>query len=133
MKYMLDTNICIYVIKKKPESVLKKFHEEFNSGLCISMITLAELMHGAEKSQAFEKNKAMIDELLETLPVLPLKNSVAYEYAKIRAYLEKRGTPIGVMDMLIAAHAKTEGLTLVTNNMREFERVPDLKLENWVE
>ena len=133
MKYMLDTNICIYVIKKKPESVLKKFRENFGNGLCISVITLSELMYGAEKSQAFEKNKAMIDELLETLPVLSLKSSVSYEYGKIRAYLEKRGTPIGMMDMLIAAHAKTEDLILVTNNMKEFERVPGLKLENWVE
>ena len=132
MKYMLDTNICVYFIKKKPVSVMKKFYEELDTGLCISAITLAELKYGIEKSQAFEKNKAVLQEFLEVIPVLPFPVSAADTYGKIRSYLEKRGTPIGMMDMLIAAHAKTENLILVTNNTREFERVPDLKLENWV-
>lgn len=133
MKYMLDTNICIYIIKERPESVIKRFRSELKSEICISSITLAEMEYGAEKSQAFEKNQTAINHFIKPLTILPFDDSDAKEYGKIRAYLEKRGTPIGNMDMLIAAHARKEGLILVTNNTREFERVPDLKLENWVE
>ncbi len=131
---MLDTNICIYTIKKKPESVLEKFKQEFinGEGLCISAITLAELKHGVEKSSCPEKNELALAQLLTALTVLPFDDLSAIEYGKICAYLQKRGTPIGTMDMLIAAHARANKLTLVTNNTREFERVPDLKLENWV-
>ena len=106
MTYMLDTNICIYAMKKKPEKVLNRFREELDGGLCISSITLAELEYGMKHSS---------------------------EYGEIRAYLQSRGTPIGPLDMLIAAHARAEGMTLVTNNVREFERVPALELENWAE
>ena len=131
MKYMLDTNICIYAIKKKPDTVLERLHREIDSGICISSITLAELQFGVEKSLFPEKNTAALSQFLVALNVLSFDDQAAVEYGRICAYLQKRGTPIGTMDMLIAAHAKTAGLTLVTNNTREFERVPDLALDNW--
>lgn len=133
MKYMLDTNICIYAIKHKPERVLDILKEKLTEGLCISSITLAELTHGVEKSINKEKNASALLSFLAILSVLPFDDLAAAEYGKICAYLQRKGTPIGTMDMLIAAHAKTEGLILVTNNTREFERVPELKLENWAE
>ena len=131
---MLDTNICIYTIKHKPDSVLQKFKTEMMSGneLCISVITLAELQHGVSKSGNPEKNQIALTQFLSFLSILPFDDYAAIEYGKICAYLQKKGTPIGTMDMLIAAHAKVQDLVLVTNNTREFERVPDLKLENWV-
>ncbi|MDY2629544.1 MAG: type II toxin-antitoxin system VapC family toxin [Lachnospiraceae bacterium] len=132
MKYMLDTNICIYVIKKKPESVIRKFLEKEPDELCISAITYAELMHGVEKSQAIEKNRLAMSLFLSPITILEFNANAAEEYGKIRSDLEKNGTPIGPMDMLIAGHAKTEGLILVTNNTKEFNRVDGLKVENWV-
>lgn len=131
---MLDTNICIYTIKQKPEEVVHKFKKEliYGDGLCISAITLAELKHGTEKSAHPEKNNAALAELLAALTVLPFDDLAAAQYGKICAYLQNAGTPIGVMDILIAAHAKSANMTLVTNNVREFERVPDLNIENWV-
>lgn len=131
--YMLDTNICIYAIKKKPEIVLKHLHDNLENGLAISVITLAELEHGVEKSAKPEKNALALMQFLSILDILSFDDRAAVEYGKLCAYLQKRGTPIGTMDMLIAAHAKAEGLTLVTNNMREFERAPGLKLENWAD
>lgn len=133
MTYMLDTNICIYAIKNKPEQVLRQLKENLQYGLCISAITLAELEHGVEKSASPEKNTMALMQFLAILDVLPFDDAAASEYGKICAYLQKRGTPIGTMDMLIAGHAKAEGLILVTNNVREFERVPDLEIENWAE
>ena len=132
MKYMLDTNICIYAIKNKPEKVLNTLKEKMADGICISAITLAELAHGVEKSASREKNAAALLRFLSILTVLPFDDLTAVEYGSICADLQRKGTPIGTMDMLIAAHAKTEGLILVTNNTREFERVQGLKLENWV-
>ena len=132
MTYMLDTNICIYAIKNKPEQVLEKLKENLSNGICISAITLAELQHGVEKSMNPEKNSMALLQFLSILDILPFDDLAAVEYGKICAYLQKRGTPIGTMDMLIAAHAKTENLIIVTNNVREFERVPDLKIENWL-
>ena len=132
MKYMLDTNICIYAIKNKPEKVLKTLKEKMNDGICISAITLAELAHGVEKSAARDKNRAALLRFLSILTVLPFDDLAAAEYGEVCADLQRKGTPIGTMDMLIAAHAKTEGLILVTNNTREFERVEGLTLENWV-
>ncbi len=129
---MLDTNICIYTIKKKPESVLNKFKEELSDGLCISSITLAELQHGVEKSERPEKNQIALAMLISAMTVLPFDDRAAVEYGKICAYLQKKGTPIGTMDMFIASHAKSLNMTLVTNNIRKFERVPNLGLENWV-
>ncbi len=131
MTYMLDTNICIYAIKNKPEQVLEKLKQNLSNGICISAITLAELQHGVEKSMNPEKNSMALLQFLSILDILPFDDLAAVEYGKICAYLQKHGTPIGTMDMLIAAHAKTENLIIVTNNVREFERVPNLKIENW--
>lgn len=130
---MIDTNICIYTIKHKPESVIKRFVSEIPNGLCISSITLAELWHGVEKSANPPKNETTLTKFLTALTVLPFDDYAAVEYGRICADLQRKGTPIGPMDMLIAAHARAENMILVTNNTREFERVTDLKLENWVE
>ena len=129
MTYMLDTNICIYVMKKKPENVLRRFREEMDGGICISSITLAELEYGMKHSSDPVKNEQALLRFLAPLSVLPFGAAAASEYGEIRAYLQSRGP----LDMLIAAHARVEGMTLVTNNMREFERVPELDLENWAE
>lgn len=133
MTYMLDTNICIYAIKNKPVQVLERMEASRKAGLCISAITLSELEYGAAKSSDPRKNRAAIMRLLPTLDVLPFDDRAAVEYGRIRGYLEKRGTPIGPLDTLIAAHARAENLVLVTNNVREFVRVPDLKVVNWAE
>lgn len=131
MKYMLDTNICIYAIKNKPELVLQRLKTNLSKGLCISAITLAELQHGVEKSTQSHKNRAALICFLSILNVLPFDESAAVEYGEICAYLQNKGTPIGTMDMLIAAHARSSHKILVTNNVREFERVPGLEIENW--
>ena len=133
MTYMLDTNICIYAIKNKPPQVLRRLRENMGKGLCISAITLAELEHGVEKSAAPERNAAALMQFLAILNVLYFDNLAAVEYGKICAFLQRKGTPIGTMDMLIAGHARSEGLILVTNNAKEFERVPGLTIENWAE
>ena len=133
MTYMLDTNICIYAIKNKPEQVLERLEANLSKGLCISVITLAELEHGVEKSSRPGRNAAALLQFLSILDVLPFDDLAAVEYGKICAYLQRLVRPIGTMDMLIAGHAKAEGLTLVTNNVREFERIPELKIENWAE
>ena len=131
MNYMLDTNICIYAIKNKPAEVLQRLKSNLEKGLCISAITLAELEHGVKKSAYPEKNELALMQFLSILTVLSFDDMAAVEYGKICAYLQKQGTPIGTMDMLIAAHAKAEHMILVTNNTREFERVPGLEMENW--
>ena len=131
MKYMLDTNICIYAIKHKPPEVIKKFLEHNPDDMCISSITYGELMHGVEKSQAVDRNRIAIALFLSPISILPFDNYAAEEYGKVRTDLERRGTPIGPMDMLIAGHARSEGLILVTNNTREFFRVEGLKVEDW--
>ena len=131
MKYMLDTNICIYAIKNKPPEVIKNFLAHNPDDICISSITYAELMHGVEKSQAVERNRMAITLFLSSISILPFGAQAAEEYGKVRADLEKRGTPIGPMDELIAGHARSEHLILVTNNTREFFRVPDLEVEDW--
>ena len=133
MTYMLDTNICIYAIKNKPEQVLRRLKDNLPKGLCISAITLAELEHGVEKSVNPEKNQMALIQFLAILDILPFDDLAAAEYGNICAYLQKRGTPIGTMDMLIAGHARAEWLILVTNNVREFMRVPNLGIENWAE
>lgn len=131
MTYMLDTNICIYAIKNKPEAVLQRFKDALDDGICISSITLAELQYGVQHSKAPEKNGQALLRFLAPLSVLPFGQMAAAEYGKIRAYLQGQGMLIGPLDMLIAAHAKSENIILVTNNTREFERVPGLELENW--
>lgn len=131
MRYMLDTNICIYAIKKKPEQVFRHLQEHDPSELCISSVTYAELAHGVEKSQAVEKNRLALALLLANIEIMSFDSLAAESYGKIRADLEKRGTPIGPLDMMIAGHAKSLNYTVVTNNTKEFERVDGLKLENW--
>ena len=126
---MLDTNICIYAIKHKPPEVIKNFLKHNPEDICVSSITYGELMHGVEKSQAVERNRAAITLFLSSISILPFDNYAAEQYGKVRAELERKGTPIGPMDMLIAGHARSERLILVTNNTREFFRVEDLDLE----
>lgn len=133
MIYMLDTNICIYAIKNKPLQILKQLQENFNKGICISAITLAELEHGVEKSSYPDKNRMALIRFLSILQILSFDDRAAAEYGKICAYLQKRGTPVGTMDMLIAGHVKANDLILVTNNTREFMRIPELRIENWAE
>lgn len=133
MTYMLDTNICIYAIKHHPPQVEEIMKQKLDAGLCISAITLAELEHGVQNSRQAGKNEEALLKFLTVLQVLPFDDSAAIEYGKIQAYLRKKGTPIGTADTMIAGHARSEGLILVTNNVREFERVPDLRLENWAE
>ena len=132
MRYMLDTNICIYSIKHKPESVFRRLQEHDPSEICISSVTYAELVHGVEKSQAVEKNRLALALLLANLEILDFDTLAAEAYGKIRADLEKGGTPIGPLDMMIAGHAKSLDYCIVTNNTKEFSRVRGLKLENWV-
>ena len=131
LKYMLDTNIAIYVIKRRPAEVLETFNRHA-SQLCISSITLAELMHGVEKSDKPDHNLRQVEDFVSRLFVPEYGNKAAAHYGDIRAALERKGTPIGVNDLHIAGHARSEGLTLVTNNLKEFERVQGLRLENWV-
>ena len=128
---MLDTNIAIYVIKRRPIDLLEIFN--LHAGhICISSITLAELMHGVEKSSFPEKNLNNVENFISCLEVLKYGNKAASHYGGIRAYLERKGTTIGVNDLHISGHARSEGLIIVTNNMREFERVPGLIVENWI-
>lgn len=133
MKYMLDTNICIYIIKHKPKSVIQRFLLHDSDEICISAITYAELMHGVEKSQAKEKNRLALALFLSPIVILEFDSLAAEEYGRIRAELERKGTPIGPMDMLIAGHAVSKELILVTNNVKEFQRIQGLQLENWVQ
>ena len=131
MKYMLDTNICIYTIKHKPPEVIKAFLCHEPDDMCISSITYGELMHGVEKSQAVERNRAAITLFLSAISILPFDSDAAEKYGAVRADLERKGTPIGPMDMLIAGHARSRGLILVTNNTRKFFRVNELEVEDW--
>ncbi len=133
MRYMLDTNICIYAIKHKPEKVFQKLQEVEPEDVCVSSVTYAELVHGVEKSVAVEKNRLALSMLLANIEILDLDVDAADCYGKIRADLEKKGTPIGPLDMMIAGHAQSLGYTVVTNNVKEFSRVMDLKIENWAE
>ena len=132
MRYMLDTNICIYVIKHKPETVFQKLQNINPEDVCISSVTYAELVHGVEKSAAVEKNRLALSMLLANMEILDFDVDAADCYGKIRAALEKKGTPIGPLDMMIAAHAQSLGYTVVTNNVNEFSRVSALRIENWV-
>ena len=130
LRYLLDTNIVIYVLKRRPVEVLATFNANA-SRMAISSITLAELLHGAEKSQRVNENLAAIEDFCSRLEVLTYGTKAAQHYGAIRAALEKIGKPIGINDLHIAAHARSEGLVLVTNNLAEFERIPALELENW--
>ncbi|MBM4311144.1 MAG: type II toxin-antitoxin system VapC family toxin [Deltaproteobacteria bacterium] len=132
MHCLLDTDICIYIIKKKPQGVLKKLAEHAVSDIGISSITVAELLYGVEKSAMPDKNRDALDEFLAPFEIMPFDDRAAEVYGRIRAVLERKGTPIGSMDMLIAAHALSLGVMLVTNNAKEFKRVPHLQVANWV-
>ena len=131
MTYMLDTNICIYSIKHKPEQVFRRLSGIDPSDVCISSITYAELVYGVEKSLAKDKNRIALMLLLSNIEIVKFDDRAASEYGDIRADLEKKGTPIGQLDMLIAGHARSLGLTLVTNNEKEFSRVEGLNVDNW--
>lgn len=131
LKFLLDTNIAIYVIKRRPPEVREIFNEQ-HGRMAISAITLAELVHDAEKSLFPSRNLAVIEDFCSRLSVLAYPPEAAYHYGSIRAALERQGRPIGANDLHIAAHARSSGLTVVTNNLAEFERVPGLLLENWL-
>lgn len=133
MRYMLDTNICIYAIKHKPEKVLEELQRHDPSDVCISAVTYAELIHGVEKSATIEKNRLALSLLLANIEIFDFDAKAADCYGKIRAELEKKGSPIGPLDMMIAGHARSLEFTLVTNNMKEFSRVSGLRQENWAE
>ena len=131
IKFLLDTNIVIYVIKRRPLEVLATFNENATR-MAISAVTLAELLHGAEKSSQPANNLAVVEDFCSRLVVLPYAEKAAQHYGAIRAALEKIGQPIGVNDLHIAAHVRSEGLVLVTNNEKEFAKVLALQIENWV-
>lgn len=131
IKYLLDTDICIYLIKKKPLTLWKRFKSFPIGEIGISSITLAELRYGVSKSQNLEKNRLALEAFLVPLSVAPFADNAATGYGIVRADLERRGLVIGPLDMLIAAHALSLQAVLVTNNEREFLRVPELKVENW--
>ncbi len=132
LRYMLDTNIVIYVIKRRPVELLEVFNSHVGQ-MCISSITYAELLHGVEKSAKPDHNLLQVEDFISRLEVLPYGVKAAAHYGDIRADLERKGTIIGVNDLHIAGHARSEGLILASNNTREFVRVDALRLTNWVE
>lgn len=130
LQYMLDTNICIYVMKNYPP----KLREPFNrlaEQLCISSVTLAELQYGAEKSARRLENLQAGEHFIARLDILSFTPKAAVHHGQMRAELERAGKPVGAFDLLVGAHARSEGLTVVTNNLREFKRMPGLRVENW--
>lgn len=129
--YLLDTNICIYIAKHHPPAVRARFARHAAHELAMSVITFGELRHGAEKSQAREKALTTLQQIARSIQVVPLSEAAGEHYGQIRADLERAGLPIGNNDLWIAAHARSAGWTLVTNNTREFSRVPGLQIENW--
>lgn len=131
MKYMLDTNICIFIMKESSEILKRKFSRISEDAVCISSITFAELMHGIEKSVRKANNMRVLFAFLRNIPIISFDSSAAAMYGKVMASLESKGCKIGPIDTLIAGHALSENLTVVTNNTREFERVEGLKVEDW--
>ena len=132
MKFMIDTNTCIYIIKRKPMEVIDRFRQLQISQVSISSITLSEIEYGVIKSSKPAQNYLALAQFLAPMEILPYGDEAAQHYGKLRVYLEKQGTPIGSLDMLIAAHALSTNCVLVTNNIKEFQRVPNLKINNWV-
>jgi len=132
MEYMLDTNICIYIIKQKPQAVIERFLKTEISQIGISSITLSELLFGVSKSSKPDQNKIALTQFIAPLEILPYDDQAAEHYGDLSAHLEKQGNPIGSLDMLIAAHAISRNCMLVTNNEKEFIRIPNLNIENWV-
>ena len=131
MQFLLDTNICIYIIKQKPPEVLQRFNTYQVGDIGISSITVAELQFGVQKSQFPTKNQQALSQFLLPLTIIDFERAAAIVYGNIRAKLEKQGTPIGSLYTLIAAHALSLQVILVTNNIKEFSRVPNLKIDNW--
>ncbi len=130
LKYMLDTNIVIYTMKNRPQQVKRRF-QNHHGRIGISAVTLGELVFGAEHSQQVERNLADIEAMAARLEVLPFDDKAAYHFGQVRAALYRTGKPIGPYDMMIAGHARACGLKLVTNNVKEFERVQGLLIEDW--
>ena len=133
MRYLLDTTICIYIAKQKPAEVAKRFDRTRPGSMAISLITFAELRFGAQKSSQSAAALRKLEQFTADVPVLPLDKPVASFYARTREHLQQAGTPISNNDLWIAAHCLQLGFTLVTNNVREFARVPDLNIENWTD
>lgn len=131
-KFLLDTNICIYLIKKRPEEVPDRFRQHSPKDVAISIITLFELEYGIEKSNHAKRSKKALSKFLSPLTLIGLDRDAVSEAASMRARLEKKGMPIGPYDILIAGIAKSRNMTLVTNNTRELERIDNLKLDNWI-
>jgi tRNA(fMet)-specific endonuclease VapC len=131
LRYMLDTNICIYVIKNRPPKLRERFNRLADQ-LCISAITLGELIYGTEKSSRPVENLTIVEQFAARLEVLAFANKAAAHFGQLRAELERAGEPVGAYDMLIGGHARSEGLVLVSNNVREFRRMKGLRVENWV-
>ena len=132
LRFLLDTNICIYIAKQKPLSVFRKFEQLAVGEVAMSTITYGELLFGAQKSHHPRQAMKILDELTSMILALPIPTEAGKQYGKIRNNLEKKGTPIGNNDLWIAAHALTLGVSLVTNNVKEFQRVKNLKIENWI-
>ncbi len=132
MNYLLDTNICIYLIKRKPPEVLQRFLQLSPGSVFISSVTTSELYYGAQKSQRVQTNLEALNHFLLSFRIVDYDESASFLYGELRADLEKRGQPIVPLDMMIAAHALSLDVPLVTNNTKEFERIKGLKLENWV-
>ncbi len=132
LRFLLDTNICIYIAKQKPPAVLHKFEQLVVGEVAMSTITYGELLFGAHKSHHPRQAMKVLEELADLIPALPISTETGEFYGKIRSKLEKQGTPIGNNDLWIAAHALALGVVLVTNNVKEFRRVPHLKVDNWV-
>jgi len=133
MKYLLDTNICIYLIKSKSVRVLEKFLSQEIGDIGISTVTVAELQYGVQKSQFPQQNLAALEKFLMPLNIMDFDLTATEQYGKIRVFLEQKGIPIGAYDLMIAAQALSQDVILVTNNVREFSRIPGLRLENWAE
>lgn len=131
MRFMLDTNTCIELIRERDERVLRRMKRRSPDEICVSSVTLSELEYGVAKSANPEKNRLALAEFMTPLAVAPYDDAVAPVYGQVRADLEKAGMPIGPLDMMIAAHALSLGLTVVTGNEREFRRVSGLKVQNW--
>jgi len=131
LRYMLDTNICIYVIKNRPPKLRERFNRLADQ-LCISAITLGELIYGTEKSSRPMENLSIVEQFAALLEVLAFANKAAAHFGQLRAELERAGEPVGAYDMLIGGHARSEGLVLVSNNVREFRRIKGLRVENWL-
>jgi len=131
LRYMLDTDVSIYVLKNRPPELRDLFNER-SENICLSSVTVAELLYGAEKSERRDHNLSVIEDFTAHLDVVAFGEKAAGHYGDIRADLERKGTPIGPYDLMIAGHARSEGLVLVTNNTREFDRVSGLRVENWL-